>query len=110
MSTAYHLRKLGAQVQLVDMWGAGNARSGSGGASRIIRLVYGPDEIYVDLTSRSFELWAELFENNEREYYQETGLIWLFSQDDAAYALDSKKTNNGIGFRTWRRLIFTMHL
>jgi glycine/D-amino acid oxidase-like deaminating enzyme len=97
-STAYYLRKQGAQVQLVDMWGPGNTRSGSGGASRIIRLVYGPDDIYIDLTSRSFELWAELFENNERDYYQETGLIWLFSQGEAAYALDSKKRITELGF------------
>ena len=39
--TAYHLNKAGADVDLYDMWGAGNSRSGSGGASRIIRLAYG---------------------------------------------------------------------
>ena len=30
--TAYHLNKAGADVDLYDMWGAGNSRSGSGGA------------------------------------------------------------------------------
>ena len=38
--TAYYLNKEGADVELYDMWGAGNSRSGSGGASRIIRLTY----------------------------------------------------------------------
>ena len=36
--SAYYLNKAGADVELYDMWGAGNSRSGSGGASRIIRL------------------------------------------------------------------------
>ena len=39
--TAYHLNKEGADVELYDMWGAGNSRSGSGGASRIIGLHMG---------------------------------------------------------------------
>jgi sarcosine oxidase len=97
-STAYYLRKQGADVHLIDMGGPGNVRSGSGGASRIIRLVYGPDEIYINLTARSFELWPEIFGNQNGEYYQETGLIWLFSQDDASYALDSKTRIDELGF------------
>ena len=47
--TAYHLQKEGLDVDLYDMWGAGNSRSGSGGASRIIRLAYGEDKIYTEL-------------------------------------------------------------
>ena len=46
--SAYHLKKEGADVELYDMWGPGNARSGSGGASRIIRLTYGNDKIYTE--------------------------------------------------------------
>ena len=52
--SAYHLKKEGADVELYDMWGPGNARSGSGGASRIIRLAYGNDKIYTELTNKSF--------------------------------------------------------
>lgn len=98
VSTAYFLRKLGAQVELVDMWGAGNVRSGSGGASRIIRLVYGPDEIYINLTARSFTLWNEFFQNRAKEYYLETGLLWLFSQEDDSYASLSKPRIETLGF------------
>ena len=56
--TAYHLDQAGADVNLYDMWGAGNSRSGSGGASRIIRLAYGDDKIYTELTNNSFDFWG----------------------------------------------------
>jgi glycine/D-amino acid oxidase-like deaminating enzyme len=49
--SAYQLNKAGVDVELYDMWGAGNSRSGSGGASRIIRLAYGDDKIYTELTN-----------------------------------------------------------
>lgn len=97
-STAYYLNRAGADVHLVDMWGPGNVRSGSGGASRIIRLVYGADEIYIDLTSRSFELWTDIFDGKTEGYYEETGVIWLFAQEDVSYVLDSRKKITELGF------------
>jgi len=47
--TAYHLRKMGARVTLVDAWGPGNSRSTSGDETRGIRSSYG--------TSGYAELW-----------------------------------------------------
>ena len=44
--TAYQLKRAGAEVLLVDAYGPGNSRASSGGESRIIRMGYGPDEIY----------------------------------------------------------------
>ena len=44
--SAYQLRLTGASVLLLDAYGPGNSRASSGGESRIIRLGYGPDEIY----------------------------------------------------------------
>src|ERR1044071_802610 len=58
--TALQLRKLGAAVTLVDSWGAGNPRSSSGGETRVIRAVYGPDRVYTEMVRRSYELWATL--------------------------------------------------
>ena len=69
--TAYFLNKEGCDVELYDMWGPGNSRSGSGGASRIIRLAYGNDEIYTELTNNSFNFWQELTDESERELYNE---------------------------------------
>ena len=40
------LRRSGASVALIDAYGPGNSRSSSGGETRILRLGYGPDELY----------------------------------------------------------------
>jgi len=58
--TAYHLQRSGARVLLLDQHGAGNSRSSSGGESRIIRMSYGPDEIYTRSSLRSLELWKQV--------------------------------------------------
>jgi glycine/D-amino acid oxidase-like deaminating enzyme len=50
-STAYHLRKLGAKVTLVDAYGPGNARSTSGDETRGVRSSYG------DKTGQLGEVW-----------------------------------------------------
>jgi glycine/D-amino acid oxidase-like deaminating enzyme len=49
--TAYHLRKSGAKVTLVDAYGPGNSRSTSGDESRGVRSSYG------DRTGTQGELW-----------------------------------------------------
>jgi len=49
--TAYHLRKSGAKVTLVDAYGPGNARSTSGDESRGVRSSYG------DRPGTQGELW-----------------------------------------------------
>ena len=58
--TALHLVNLGAQVDLIDSWGPGNSRSSSGGETRVIRAIYGPDRIYVEMVKRAYELWEKI--------------------------------------------------
>ena len=96
-SCAYHLNREGVDVELYDMWGPGNSRSGSGGASRIIRLAYGDDKIYTQLTNNSFKFWEELSRDSERKLYDECGMLWLVSQDDSSYIKKSKKHIESIG-------------
>ena len=95
--SAYQLNKAGVDVELYDMWGAGNSRSGSGGASRIIRLAYGDDKIYTELTNKSFNFWEELSNNSERKLYDECGMLWLISQEDNSYITKSKKHIESVG-------------
>ena len=95
--SAYQLNKAGVDVELYDMWGAGNSRSGSGGASRIIRLAYGDDKIYTELTNNSFNFWEELSNESERKLYDECGMLWLVSQDDNSYITKSKKHIESVG-------------
>ncbi len=81
--TAYQLRLSGASVLLVDAYGPGNSRASSGGESRIIRLGYGPDEIYSRSAERSLVLWQQLFEDsNCPELFQKTGVLWLAREHD----------------------------
>lgn len=81
--TALHLRRLGAEVVLIDAWGAGNARSSSGGETRVIRAIYGPDRVYVEMVQRSFEQWEHLQQSTEEPLYVETGALWLHRGEDS---------------------------
>ncbi len=82
--TAYHLRRQGHEVLLLDAYGPGNSRSSSGGESRILRLGYGPDEIYTRSAQRSQEQWRKLFEEIQRpELLRQTGMLWLARGDDS---------------------------
>jgi monomeric sarcosine oxidase len=79
--SAYQLNLAGASVLLLDAYGAGNSRASSGGESRIIRLGYGPDEIYSRSSQRSLTLWQQLFEKTEQLFHK-TGVLWLAREHD----------------------------
>ncbi|MGH9881798.1 MAG: FAD-dependent oxidoreductase, partial [Pyrinomonadaceae bacterium] len=93
--TAYQLRRAGAEVVLVDAYGPGNSRASSGGESRMIRMGYGPDQIYTLMAQRSLALWQELFARREQpknlslddranspRLFQPTGILWLAREND----------------------------
>ena len=97
--SARFLQKSGAKILLVDAYGPGNSRSSSGGESRIIRMGYGPDEIYTRFAMRSLPLWKEIFaETGRPELFHKTGVLWI-APDSYQYAIDSLSTmqNNGVG-------------
>ncbi len=75
--TAWHLRKAGLSVALVDAYGAGNSRASSGGESRVIRMGYGADEIYTRWAMRSLEAWQELSAGVEPPIFHSTGVLWM---------------------------------
>jgi monomeric sarcosine oxidase len=95
--TALHLLRMGAQVTLIDAWGAGNARSSSGGETRVIRAIYGQDRPYVEMVRRAFELWAELDATTDETLYTETGALWMHRGDDA-YVRSSLPILKELGF------------
>ena len=78
---AHQIRLTGASVLLIDAYGPGNSRASSGGESRIIRLGYGPDEIYSRSSQRSFVLWQQLFEQTEN-LFRKTGALFLAREKD----------------------------
>ncbi len=96
--TAYQLRRAGAHVLLVDSYGPGNSRASSGGESRLVRIGYGPDEIYTRWAQRSLDLWQQLFlqfdhskqtsqlsdvaQRPSSPLFQRTGVLWLAREVD----------------------------
>ncbi|HEX6099883.1 MAG TPA: FAD-dependent oxidoreductase [Thermoanaerobaculia bacterium] len=91
--SALHLQRLGARVTLADAWGPGHTRASSGGETRVIRAIYGPDRIYVEMVKRSYELWERL----DPSLYVETGALWLHRGDDA-YVRSSVPILSELGF------------
>jgi glycine/D-amino acid oxidase-like deaminating enzyme len=83
--TAYQLNRAGASVLLLDAYGPGNSRSSSGGESRILRLGYGPDEIYTRSAQRSYGLWQSFFAHYETStpLFRRTGMLFLAREQDA---------------------------
>jgi sarcosine oxidase len=81
--TAYLLRQAGAEVAVIDQYGPANSRASSGGESRIIRLGYGPEEIYTRSAQRSFALWHQFFQQTgDRQLFHQTGVLWLAREVD----------------------------
>jgi len=79
--SAYKLRQQGASVLLIDAYGPGNSRASSGGESRMIRMGYGPDEIYSRMAQRSLVLWQELF-GERHNLFVKTRILWLAHDRD----------------------------
>ena len=77
--TAYFLAKAGCEVTICDPWGAGNPRASSGGESRIIRYMYGENEIYFDLARRAMELWKQEEKNVGKQLFYQNGML-IFSE------------------------------
>lgn len=78
--TAYQLSRAGKAVVLVDAYGPGNSRSSSGGESRVIRMGYGPDQIYTRMAQRSLVLWQALLGSSA--LFQPSGVLWLAREND----------------------------
>jgi sarcosine oxidase len=94
--TAYHLRRAGHKVILVDEYGPANSRASSGGESRIIRASYGKDEVYTRMAIRSLALWDAFFARTGGTLLHRTGVLWIAKQDNA-YAQESRETLRKLG-------------
>lgn len=80
--TAHFLRQSGASVALLDGHGPANSRASSGGETRVIRMGYGPDELYTHWAMRSLPLWRELAARTGKEIFRQTGVLWLSNDED----------------------------
>jgi monomeric sarcosine oxidase len=93
---ALHLQRRGLSVLLVDKYGPANARASSGGESRIIRMGYGPDELYTRMSLRSLAAWQRLAGETREPLFQPTGVLWLARTGDR-YTADTLATLASVG-------------
>ncbi len=75
--TALYLLRGGARVTLLDAWGPGNSRASSGGETRVIRGVYGPDQPYTKLAARAMEMWKDHESQWGRRFFFPIGVLWM---------------------------------
>jgi glycine/D-amino acid oxidase-like deaminating enzyme len=78
--TAWHLRKAGQRVLLLDAFGAAHARASSGGESRLTRGSYGSDEIYTRFAFDSLTSWKWLSDLSGLPILHRTGVVFFFQK------------------------------
>jgi glycine/D-amino acid oxidase-like deaminating enzyme len=83
---AERLKRAGAAVALIDAYGAGNARSSSGGETRVIRYSYGGDPLYTEMSRASLPLWREVSARAATPIFHQTGVLWFSPAGDATMA------------------------
>jgi monomeric sarcosine oxidase len=89
--TAYSLARTGWKVTLLEAYGPGNSRASSGGETRVIRMGYGPQEIYTRWSLRSLASWKELFQRTGQALFRESGVLWMCREEypQAAASLET---------------------
>jgi sarcosine oxidase len=94
--TARDLRRSGASVVLLDAYGPANSRASSGGETRVIRMGYGPDDLYTRWAIRSLPAWRQLESEIGVQIFHQTGVLWLSEDSDeyTANMLDVLKQQN----------------
>jgi sarcosine oxidase len=81
--TAWHLRKAGQRVLLLDAFGAAHARASSGGESRLTRGSYGSDEIYTRFAFDSLAQWKWLSDLSGLPILHPVGVLFFFAKREA---------------------------
>lgn len=83
--SAWHLKKAGLSVALFDQYSPGNARSSSGGESRVIRVSYGGDPLYSSMAVDSLARWDALSARQSQPILHKVGVLWFATSDDASF-------------------------
>ena len=97
--SSHHLSEKGVEVTLFDAWGAGHSRASSGGETRVIRAVYGPDRPYVAMVAESFQGWEKLQKDCQVPVLERTGSLWLCHADEDPYIQQSLSHLAEFGFQ-----------
>jgi sarcosine oxidase len=97
--TAWHLRKAGQRVLLLDATGAAHARASSGGESRLTRGCYGSDEIYTRMAFDSLASWQWLSDLSGLPILHRMGVLFFFQKREA-YVDDSLEVHRRLRLPT----------
>ena len=100
--SAYFLEKQGFEVTICDPYGAGNPRASSGGETRLLRYMYGDDEMYFNMAKRSRELWISEGKKIEKPLFYNSGLLIFSEKEVYDYAEKSKKLYEKAGHNLTR--------
>lgn len=84
--SAFKLQEAGYDVTLIDKDSPGNPHSGSGGATRIIRMAYGGHPVYTDMVKNAFSAWERYATKWNETLYHPKEAIWLFRGIAPQYA------------------------
>ena len=103
--TAYHLRKMGARVTLVDTWGPGNSRSTSGEETRGVRTSYGDRPhgvLWARWASQAVQRWKdwddEFSRTTQEKVFYTTGDL-IFRKDWEPFMKDTRKNWDTVGVK-----------
>jgi sarcosine oxidase len=78
--TAWHLRRLGQRVLLLDASGPAHAGASSGGESRITRTLYGADDVYTRMAWDSLPDWRWLSTRSGLPVFHAVGVLMFFGK------------------------------
>ena len=91
--TAWHLRRLGQHVLLLDASGPANARASSGGESRVTRTIYGSDDVYTRMAWESLEDWRWLSSRSGLPILHQIGAWRARARCSTAWCTDAAAAN-----------------
>jgi monomeric sarcosine oxidase len=81
--TAWHLRRTGRRILLIDAYGVATSRASSGGETRLIRAGYGADVVYTRAARASLHEWKALEAEAGVRLVEPTGVLTLGHGADA---------------------------
>lgn len=83
VSAALELRRRGFSVTLVDPGPLPRPEAASTDISKVIRMDYATEDLYIDLMASAFPIWEEWNRRWDRPLYHPTGMLFLCSQEMA---------------------------
>lgn len=96
--TAWHLRRLGQRVLLLDASGPANMRASSGDESRMTRTIYGADDVYTRMAWDSLGDWRWLSLRSGLPIFHPIGVLMFFGRREP-FALQSIEAHRRMGLR-----------